>query len=271
MRSSSPTPRGRRPGGATRCATDSAGSAVRRSSGVRVDHVPTTGLDLALELRRAPARVPGEDPHRFEVGAGVVRVATEVDGTDATESGCHPSRRRGRSPTTDARARSPHRAAAPDHRRRRLPARPRTAPTRRARRRCALGRLVEHDAERALVGVLDHEHDRPEEVGVVQRRHRDQQLVPGRVHHAVLLRDPVAAGPRRSAARAASSGSSLCSNSRTVPITSVAARWSRRRGEQLGEGRGGVIVDRHGPDTLNRPYDRDVLRRLGNRVEDGDG
>ena len=45
-----------------------------------------------------------------------------------------------------------------------------------------LRRAVEHQPERAIVAVLDHQHDGPEEVGVDQPWARDQQLAARRVH-----------------------------------------------------------------------------------------
>src|SRR5580700_8270482 len=47
-------------------------------------------------------------------------------------------------------------------------------------------RLVEHYAESSLVGVLAHQSHRLGEVRIVQRRHRDQQMVrERRVAHAM--------------------------------------------------------------------------------------
>ena len=142
---------------------------MSRSSGVGVDDEPTAGVDLPLQLRRAPARVPGEDPHRFEVGAGVVRVATEVDGADAAEqwlpgvavAGIDAAPTRASpitasccctGPPTKATAGAAAYGAQSSS----------TSSTR------VVGGLVEHESERAFVGVLDHEHDRPEEVGIVR-------------------------------------------------------------------------------------------------------
>lgn len=46
-----------------------------------------------------------------------------------------------------------------------------------------VGRAVDHQAERALLAVLDHQYDRPREVGVEQGRLRDQELsARGEVH-----------------------------------------------------------------------------------------
>src|SRR6185312_500477 len=53
--------------------------------GSRVDDEPAAGVELAFELRGTPSRVAGEDAHRFEVGARVVRVAPEIDGADEPE------------------------------------------------------------------------------------------------------------------------------------------------------------------------------------------
>ncbi len=43
-------------------------------------------------------------------------------------------------------------------------------------------RAVEDDAERALVVVLAHQHDRPDEVRVLESRARDQQAASQGVH-----------------------------------------------------------------------------------------
>ena len=45
-----------------------------------------------------------------------------------------------------------------------------------------LGRPVEHEPERAVVGVLDDEHDRAPEVRIEQRGPGDQQLATNGVH-----------------------------------------------------------------------------------------
>ena len=53
-----------------------------------------------------------------------------------------------------------------------------------------VGRLVEHEPDGTIVGVLDHEHHRTEEVGVVERRHRHEQAAGSRRHRATVAQTP---------------------------------------------------------------------------------
>ena len=258
---------------------------MSRSSGQGVDHEPATELELAVELLGPPPRVPGEDPYRFEVAPHVGGGATQVDGADPPEQWlprvrvldpAHPGE-------ADDRFVLLHRTAHEGDRGRRGDVGPvgqrLTDPER-------IGRLVEHEPDGTIVGVLDHEHHRAEEVGVVERRHRHEQRRraqsaascdgrsdPDRSHRHDAGGAELGAGARcRDRVRSSSTGTSRASSG--SPAGRSRARRTRvfeenRSGSAGHRGgaartRGQSVVGLHGPDTLDPPV-RSWGDRLGER------
>src|SRR4051812_33352357 len=138
---------------------------------------------LVLELPRPPARVAGEHarpPDRAVEPLGVVGV-----GADEAEVAVH--ERAGQLRPVELREDDHrglrHRAADIDGLR--LAGQPRQVGHRLAHRR--VGRAVEHEAHRALFGVLGDQHDRAREVGVPQDRGGEDELAAQRLGHLTIV------------------------------------------------------------------------------------
>ena len=158
---------------------------------LRRNDEPRVVGELGLQLSRAPARVPDEHAQRVDAEVEVVGIAADVDTAHVVEDR-HPPRARVASAARERDHRFGGDRAAAEH----DAGRGRVAvPLREHRGERGFGRAVEDDAQRALVAVLEHQHDAAVEVGIDEGRRRDQQPAPQRLRvggHGPILAPPYA-------------------------------------------------------------------------------
>ena len=161
-----------------RCSTvrqSSSGSVAKASSVSAANDDPRRLLELRLELAGAPARVAREEPEAPD--RQLVRLGLRGHEADAAED------RRGRG--VDVVELREHHERLRLHRPADVDGIVRAGQQLQRRHGLAggdVGRPAEHEAHRAFLVVVRDQDDRLAEVGVVQRRRRDEQLALERLH-----------------------------------------------------------------------------------------
>lgn len=155
------------------------GVGLERVVGLGVDDEPGLLGQLIVELARAPARVAGVEPGGHDGRYEEHGVELQVEEPQITEDGDEARLlRRVAHPGEAPAAALLDRSTDVEHRRRRGD----VSPLREGPGDVEIRGPVQHQAQRPLGGVLDHEDDGALEVGVSEHRFGDEQSAGGRGH-----------------------------------------------------------------------------------------